>query len=612
MLRQIVEAAVEFNASVALSLVVKATLVIGLALIAARRPRQGRASVRHLLLASAFGVLLVLPLVVFVSPPMEVRIPLAPPDAPVLLDTDARTAGAVPSAAASVDDVAHLAPENQIAGSTLLVAMWAVGVVISLMRVAAGLWQARRVLLESTPWHEARAITREMSRNLGVRRTVAIVLHEAASGPMTCGVLRPAVVFPLDARGWSHEELSRAIIHELEHVRRLDWLTLCLARVVCALYWFHPLAWIAFRQFRLEAERACDDAVLHQSDAAEYAEQLVALAERLTARGHQPLIAMANHGDLSARVRALLDGRQLRGRAGSRVVAGIALSTALFAGLIGPRYVLAIVRPDPPAGALVSQDAAVAPTFEVASVKPSLPDDKRPRMGMWGSAQPGGRWTSRNATLENIIRAAYPDHPLGDQVVGGPDWVRSMLFDISAKAPGETATRQELEAMMRTLLADRFRLALRREVRDLPGYSLVLARSDGRLGPRLRTAAIDCPAIADARWRGESVPSASARQCAVRVQDSGALLRIEAGGVPLSRLAGVLGPRVGGLIVDQTGLTGSFDVSLEFSTDLSASQPSDTPSLFTALPEQLGLRLERRRVPTEVLVIESVELPTTD
>ena len=82
--------------------------------------------------------------------------------------------------------------------------------------------------------------------------------------------------------------------------------------------------------------------------------------------------------------------------------------------------------------------------------------------------------------------------------------------------------------------------------------------------------------------------------------------------MPLSRLAAVLGPRVGGLIGDETGLTCSFDVSLEFSTDLSAVQPSDAPSLFTALPEQLGLRLERRLVPTEVLVIESVQLPTPD
>ena len=86
------------------------------------------------------------------------------------------------------------------------------------------------------------------------------------------------IVFPLDARTWPDADLRRALIHELEHVRRGDWVTMCLARTVCAVYWFHPLVWIANRQLGLNAERACDDAVLQDFQAFGYADQLVALA----------------------------------------------------------------------------------------------------------------------------------------------------------------------------------------------------------------------------------------------------------------------------------------------------------------------------------------------
>src|ERR1700678_3367022 len=101
---------------------------------------------------------------------------------------------------------------------------------------------------------------------------------------MTCGVLYPAVVLPRDAQSWKAEDLTRAIVHELEHVRRGDWATHCFARTICAAYWFHPLVWIAWRQLALEAERSCDDAVLARSEATAYADQLVGLAQRMSSR----------------------------------------------------------------------------------------------------------------------------------------------------------------------------------------------------------------------------------------------------------------------------------------------------------------------------------------
>src|SRR5690606_37608319 len=150
--------------------------------------------------------------------------------------------------------------------------------------------------------------------DFGIRRRVQVLLHESLSGPMTCGVIRPAIILPKDAQTWAADDVHRAIIHELEHVRRADWLSQCLARAIAACYWFHPLVWVAWRQLALEAERACDDAVLRASEAAEYADQLVLLAQRLST-SRQPQLAMANRSDLATRVLAVLDGGQRRSRA---------------------------------------------------------------------------------------------------------------------------------------------------------------------------------------------------------------------------------------------------------------------------------------------------------
>src|SRR6202023_3733311 len=108
-----------------------------------------------------------------------------------------------------------------------------------------------------------------------------ILLHDDIVVPMTCGVLRPAIVLPTDAEEWSDADLRHAIVHELEHVRRADWPVHILARFVSAMYWFHPLVWIAWRRLCLDSERACDDAVLLGAEQTAYAEQLVRLARRM-------------------------------------------------------------------------------------------------------------------------------------------------------------------------------------------------------------------------------------------------------------------------------------------------------------------------------------------
>jgi hypothetical protein len=147
-----------------------------------------------------------------------------------------------------------------------------------------------------------------------------VLLHEAVSAPLTFGTRGAVIMLPLDARVWDQSDLRRALVHELEHVRRRDWLLQTTARAVCAVWWFHPLVWVAWRHLSLDAERACDDAVMVREENMDYAEQLVSLAKRLLATQAQPTLGMANRSDLASRVSSLLDQNRPRGRAGASAV----------------------------------------------------------------------------------------------------------------------------------------------------------------------------------------------------------------------------------------------------------------------------------------------------
>ncbi len=256
------------------------------------------------------------------------------------------------------------------------------------------------------------------------------------------------------------------------------------------------------------------------------------------------------------------------------------------------------------------------PTFEVASVKPNNGDGP-----IMSTTQPGGRVTMVNVPLRMLIRTAYQLQD--EQIVDAPNWISAEHFDIVAKAAGDVppptpGNSGPLQLMMRSLLAERFKLAVHRETREFPAYALELARRDGRLGPQLRPSAVDCAAIAAARGSGGGAPPASAAArppCGVRAAGG----QMIAGGLPLSQLAVLLSSMVQRVVIDRTGLTGSFDLDLNWTPDrtpqaagpLPQSDPN-APSIFTALQEQLGLKLESVKNPVEVLVIDHVERPTPD
>jgi uncharacterized protein (TIGR03435 family) len=275
---------------------------------------------------------------------------------------------------------------------------------------------------------------------------------------------------------------------------------------------------------------------------------------------------------------------------------------------------------------LRAQTPAAAPKFEVASVKINKSGETSVRIGM----QPGGRFTATNVSLRALIRFAYQLQDF--QIVGGPDWVASDRmasdrYDIVAKAendvpPGPPGTVGPMQLMTRSLLEERFKLAVHQESRELPIYALVVARSDGKLGAKLSPSTVDCQAMMkEALGRGgppAPPPQVNGRPvCGMR---SGAGQMV-GGGFPLSQLAASLSGMVQRVVIDRTGLKGNYDLELTYTPD---QMPQGTPppgapapaidpggpSIFTALQEQLGLKLESQRGPVDVLVIDRAERPT--
>ena len=248
--------------------------------------------------------------------------------------------------------------------------------------------------------------------------------------------------------------------------------------------------------------------------------------------------------------------------------------------------------------------SAARPTFEVASIKPN----KSGSTSSGANAQPGGRVTIRNTSLYDLVRNGQGLQPY--EIAAGerlPSWIATERWDIEAKGP-EQATQPQLRSTLQNLVIDRFKLVTRRETRDVPVYALVLSRSDRRLGPQLKQSTADCAALAAARTA--DAPPGS-RQCG-RDVGPGVISQV---GTTIPEFARGLSLNTGRFVMDATGLTGRFDLELRWTPDQGTGNVgalADGTSLFTAIQEQLGLRLDARQAPVEVLVIESAERPTED
>jgi beta-lactamase regulating signal transducer with metallopeptidase domain len=328
MISMINEAAVALGRLVELSILGKATVILVIGLTVVILSRRARASVRHLLLAATLASVFVLPLIVWAVPEVTIGVPASQASEPAdLIPTAPPVALTAPTITSLPSRATESAPWSLPSWITIFRTVWLAGAFLLLAQLAVDLRRLYRIRRDGLPWLKRCELMQSLASECGIRRKVEVLLHEGIPGPLTFGIWRPAILLPDEAFEWNEADLRRALVHELEHVRRGDWAIQLAARATCIFYWLHPLVWVAFRRLSLEAERAADDAVVRSSEHAEYAEQLVSLAGRLSKAQAQTALGMANRSDLSARVSALLDGSQRRGRAGWRPTA-IALSVA--------------------------------------------------------------------------------------------------------------------------------------------------------------------------------------------------------------------------------------------------------------------------------------------
>ena len=254
------------------------------------------------------------------------------------------------------------------------------------------------------------------------------------------------------------------------------------------------------------------------------------------------------------------------------------------------------------AAVIASQRVPDARAFEVASIKPNPAADARGSMG----PKPGGRFEAINATPMILISFAYGVGP--DFVEGAPDWSRTQRIDVQAKAADPDATLNDMRLMLRSLLAERFSLAVRQIDQQRDTYSLARLRPD-RLGPNLRLVSIDCEALEKEIASGKAPlptpppPTGPVAPCLIRSRVG----TVHSGGITMAVLAQVLTQGAERVVVDKTGLGGTFALELDYrpaSASVDAADPEALPILSTALEEQLGLRLVSDRAPVPTLIID--------
>ncbi|HXR44989.1 MAG TPA: M56 family metallopeptidase [Pseudolysinimonas sp.] len=481
-----------------------------------------------------------------------------------------------------------------------LVVAWLAGVCLLFARLAAGLWRVRALrragrALPPSPWQAA---CDRLGHRLGLRRAVRVADVSFVDGPVVIGWLRPVVLLPIAAvAGLTPSQVEAILAHELAHVRRHDAVVNACQTVTETLLFYHPAVWWLSSRVRAEREHCCDDIALEMSgDPLAYAE---ALAELESWRvGSVPLAMAATGGPLLSRVARVL-GPPRPARIGAATTAALVLAFVVAAGAL--QY-------------LVARQPAAVPDAAPA------PSTRAWRMLF---DHPSGQMVIRGFTARDLVRYAY-QLPLS-RIVGGPAWLDTDAFELATTLDHVPAA-DETPALVRSLLEERFGLAVHESTIKVPVLALEIARPDGALGPNLQPATGEC--FDQRAWVVAGAPrllhgqGERTRFCGV--WDS----RIDyqrAESVSMDDLATSMrqrfAPAIGLDVVNRTGLPGVFDVSLEVFQPAAALM-AVTPSLrlplqaagFQSLPEaieeQLGLKLVPATANAPAIVIDRIEMPT--
>jgi uncharacterized protein (TIGR03435 family) len=397
----------------------------------------------------------------------------------------------------------------------------------------------------------------KLSERIRICRPVRLLTSSRVDVPTVIGWLRPVVLMPIGAlAGLPIDHIEALLAHELAHIRRHDYVVNILQRIAEMALFYHPAIWWISGQIRHEREHCCDDiAVSIGGNAVVYAEALADLEASRPA--HLSPVLAASGGSLEIRIARLLDmqDRQIARTSFLAVVFGLFFFMVLTA---------------------LAQSAASEPRFEVASIKLSPPE----YVGFQSYVR-GDRYTAMTATVRNLMSYAYGIRDF--QITGGPDWASSVAYNISAKmgtAPGARLDPSKL--MLQNLLADRFGLKFHRITKKRSGYALLIDKS----GPKLIESKNPGPGLGLGRGH------------------------LNGRGADMHQLAKELSSQMEAPIADRTGLKALYDFALVWSPDDQAADSSG-PSVFSAIREQLGLRLDPvKDVPVEFFVIDSVNKPS--
>jgi uncharacterized protein (TIGR03435 family) len=474
-------------------------------------------------------------------------------------------------------------------------------------------------------WRQIRAATRAASP-ISIETDVPVLSTPELLEPGIFGIFRPVLLLPEGISDrLSVPHLKSIIAHELCHVRRRDNLAAAVHMVVEAIFWFHPLVWWIESRMVEERERACDEEVLRLgSEPVVYAESILKTCQFYL---ESPLACVSG-----------ITGSDLKKRM-VRIMTHSFAERLSFSRKLLLAFVAALVIAVPVLFGLAnaSQNSTESqtnngplPTFEVASVKPNHSGDGRVQIG-----NTPGAFRAINVTPRMLIEFAY--NIKDPELSGGPSWINSERYDIDAKVADAPDNRQKLDAedlelasqqrrlMLQSLLADRFKLTVTRETKDLPIYNLIVAKG----GPKFHETTTPLPDPAAAPPEPPR-PGQPLRDRGIRVGFGRG--QLDMNGAPMKAFANALSDQLGRNVVDKTELKGNYDLSLKFTPEVGqggfffggrpggpdgrpagdAPPPPDSsgPSIFTALQEQLGLKLESTKGPVETLVISSIERPS--
>lgn len=502
--------------------------------------------------------------------------------------------------------------------------LWLAGMLVVLGRWA-GAWRRVRATLRRAQlatsgreWELLRATEGAMR----MKRPIPLLFSESALEPGIFGIARPKLVWPRSiSEKLSEEQIQAILVHELAHVRRRDNLAAAVQMMVEAVFWFHPLVWWLGRQMLNDRERACDEAVVLLGSVPETYAEAILQACRFSLESPLACVAGISGAELKERVQRIVTAEPVRalGRGRRAVLGGLGAAAVLVPVIFGfvdaPRVRAGLQDP--------TTDKAQF-SFEVATVKPG--DQNATQRSLLMSP---GKLEVQNMPLKMVLMFAF-DAKSESQISGLPDWVNSATYSIEAKEDAATATAldklprdertKQVQLMLQALLADRFHLKVSHVAKELPVYALVVAKG----GPKVKATPVSA---AEPPHEPDPLP---APEAAPKLGKGMVLMRpgqVEASEMGMDMLAsGILSrmPEVGNrVVVDKTGLTGKYDFTLKWTPD-NAPAPGTPeadngtpkadapPGLFTALEEQLGLKLEAQKGSVETLVIDSIDRPTAN